>query len=136
MIDFKDKKQLFNVAMYIIGLGIMLFLFVFLATCSWIGYGVRNRCEIAQQRYEGDCVEALLSLVQDESANPGDKNHAIWALGQLGDDRALPYLESIYTGYEPGEPPGKWDAAVSQYELSKAVKLLRGGFNLSAIVWR
>lgn len=135
MINFKDKKQLLNLTAYVIGVGILLFLFIFFVTSTWIGFGVKERCEISQSRYEGDCIESLLSLIQDESANPGDKNSSIWALGQLGDDRALEYLESIYTGYEKGTRE-KWDEAVSQYELYKAIKLLKGGPNISAWFWR
>jgi hypothetical protein len=128
------KKVDKNLVGYIIGVGILLFLFIFLVTCTQIGYDVKKRCELAQSKYGGECVEALMSQVADESSQYG-KNSAIWALGQLGDERALPFLEK----YDNGEPLPKrepWDEGISQYELRKAIKLLKSGFNISAFIWR
>jgi len=59
------------------------------------------------------------------------RNHAIWALGQLGDKRALPSLEKLYTG-----EPCDHSKYVCQYELKKAIKLCRGGLNITAWTWR
>ena len=79
-------------------------------------------------------VEALIGVLEDESNPYGMRNSAIWALGQLGDRRALPVLENLYTGDIPEREP--WDGTLSQHELSKAIKLARGGFNATAIFWR
>ncbi|MFC1700684.1 hypothetical protein ACFLZ0_00845 [Patescibacteria group bacterium] len=119
-----------NIFFYISSIGILLFLFIFLVTCSWIGYGVREQCSIAQTKYQGDCVEALMQSFEKEQ-----NNSVVWALGQLGDNRALPLLQSYYTG-EIKKTKEKWDEGLSQYELKKAIKLLDGGFNASAIIWR
>ncbi|MFA5029223.1 MAG: HEAT repeat domain-containing protein [Patescibacteria group bacterium] len=131
------KKIDKNLIGYIIGVGILLFLFIFFITCTQIGHDVKKRCELAQSRYGGECVEALMSQVADSSSLYG-KNSAIWALGQLGDKKALPFLER----YDTREPlpdrgiRGEWNKGISQYELRKAIKLLKSGFNLSAFVWR
>jgi len=55
-------------------------------------------------------------------------------LGQLGDNRTLPVLQSYYTGDIPEREP--LDKTISQYELKKAINLTSGGFNMSAIIWR
>jgi len=119
---------------YALEVGAVLFLFVFLITCTQIGYEVGLRCQLAQSRYGGECVDALMSQVADGSTTSG-KNDAIWSLGQLGDRRALAFLE----GYDNGQPlPARepWNEGVSQYELRKAIRLLRDGNNISAFVWR
>jgi len=123
-----------NLTGYVVGVGILLFLFVFLITCTQIGYDVKKRCELAQSKYGGDCVDALMSQVADDSSQYG-KNGAIWALGQLGNKKALSFLEKYNTG-EKLPDREKWNEGISQYELRKAIKLIRSGFNLSAFVWR
>ncbi len=128
------KKIDKNLISYVAGAGILFFLFVFFITCAQIGYGVKKHCALAQNRYGGECVDALISQVADPSAQNG-KNDAIWTLGQLGDKKALPFLGKYNTG-EPLPAREKWDEGISQYELRKAIKLLKGGFNLSAFVWR
>ncbi len=128
------KKVDKNLIGYIVGIGIMLFLFVFFVTCTQIGYDVRKECELAQTKYGGECVDALMNLVADQSSQQG-KNTAIWALGQLGDKKALPFLEKYNTG-EPLSDREKWSEGISQYELRKAIKLLDNGLNISAFVWR
>jgi hypothetical protein len=55
----------------------------------------------------------------------------VWALGHLGDARALPVLESHYTG-----GPCDHSRLLCQRELEKAIRLSRGGLNLPALVWR
>jgi hypothetical protein len=56
------------------------------------------------------------------------RNSAIWALGQLGDGRALPALERYYMGIIPDREP--FDEMISQYELNKALHLAKGGTNI------
>ena len=127
-----NRKKLI---LYVIGTGVMFFLLTFFVSANLIGGEVENRCKIAQQEYEGDCVEALMKLIEDETNNYGEKNSAIWALGQLGDKRALLFLQKYYTGYDSNNRT-KQNEAISQYELYKAIKLLNGGFNATAFIWR
>jgi hypothetical protein len=60
--------------------------------------GVIGVANSAMARYPGDRVEALSALVDCDYCSLSDRNHAIWALGQLRDARALPVLERHYTG--------------------------------------
>jgi len=113
---------------YLATFGISGLTLLLVVTCAWIGYDVKSQCSDASARYQKEnCVEALTSLLTDEKQNFRSRNHAIWALGQLGDKRVLPLLEKYYTGIIPDREP--LDSVLSQYELQKAIKLLNGGFN-------
>lgn len=118
----------------ILGIGGTLFLLVFLLTSYVIGREVAERCRTAQKSYSGDCVEALSALLNDDKNDFRLRNSAIWALGQLGDSRALPVLEKYYTGNIPPKEP--LSQSLSQYELKKARELAKGNFNTTHFIWR
>lgn len=109
-----------------------LFTFMFIVTCTLIGLSVSQKCEVAQDRYQGDCVESLISYLDDEENSLRSRNSAIWALGQIGDERSLPVLEKYYTGNIPDREP--IDGVISQYELEKAIDLVSGGFNITKLI--
>jgi hypothetical protein len=121
-------------AMYLAVIGFSIGLLFFVVTCTIIGYDVKEQCKTSMLDYSGDCVESLISLLQDEGKPFRERNSAIWALGQLGDPRALPVLENYYTGEIPKRE--SLDADISQYELKKAIKLAAGGWNITAWAWR
>ena len=133
-INNMQKKQTKNLMIYLVSLGIIFLLFIFLISVTLIGLSVKERCQMAQNRYQGDCVESLVRYLEDEENNFQSRNSAIWALGQLGDSRALPVLEKYYTGYEGGK--SKINEQISQYELMKSIKLAKGGFNITSFFWR
>jgi hypothetical protein len=118
----------------LVAIGIGVFLLFFVITCTWIGFEVKSECKHAQDKYDGDCVGALIELLDNENEGFKDRNTAIWALGEMGDARALPVLEKYYTGDIPEREP--LNKVISQYELKKALNLARGGTNLTAIFWR
>ena len=127
-------KTLWRHGWQIGAVGFSIVLLFFMIGCSWIGYEVKIACEGAKRYKEGDCVEALMAVVDDEKMGFWERNRAIWALGQLGDERALQVFEKYYIGEIPErEPLGEM---ISQYELRKAIRLAEGGVNLSAWVWR
>ena len=120
---------------YLFAIGISVFLLFFFVTCVWIGYDAKKICQEAKWEYKKtDCVEALIDTLDDENQGYRTRNHAIWALGQFGDSRALPVLEKYYTGDIPDREP--LDDVISQYELKKAINLANGGLNISSWVWR
>lgn len=123
-----------KIIVYAFAIGFGIFFFLFIVTCTTIGESVNQKCEVAQVKYNGDCVESLTMLLDDESNTFSDRNSAIWALGQLGDERALETLNKYYTGDIPDREP--LNAGISQYELKKAIKLCEGSFNISALIWR
>ena len=123
-----------KVLLYLVGLGVVMILISFVLCSLVIGREVKEECTWAKERYGGNCTEALIQALEDESNPFGRRNTAIWALGQLGDKRAEPVLESMFVGEISDREP--WNGTISQYELSKALKLVRGGLNATAVFWR
>ena len=115
--------------------GILVSVAVLLSTygaISWvIDSGVESLCEKATTQYPGDNVEALMAYVNSEHNSIRERNRAVWALGQLGDRRALPALQEYYTGQ-----PCQHDKYLCQHELRKAIRLCEGGTNITAWIWR
>ncbi len=111
--------------------GAILLAIAYVSISLVIGSGIRSISETALREFPGDRVSALMALVESDRHGLRDRNRAIWALGQLGDARALPMLEKHYTGKESDER-----IELSQYELKKAIVLCRGATNISAFVWR
>jgi hypothetical protein len=106
------------------------FLFiVYLWVCFDIRSGVKKISAEATQQYPGDRVEALIAYVKSENRSLRQRNLAVWALGQIGDKRALPVLNQFYTG-----GPCDHENYLCQGELQKAIKLCQGSFNATA--WR
>ncbi len=126
----KIKQPLFF--SFVIGLSLVILFFVI--ACTWIGYDIKNQCRQAQKDYGGTCQQALAKLLTDENRSFSSRNSAIWALGQLGDSASLPLLQSFYTGHIPDREP--LNQMISQYELKKAINLVGGGTNITAIFWR
>lgn len=120
---------------YLVAVGISIFMLFLFIGSVWIGYEAKNLCINAQRQYKTtDCVEALIAQLEDEHQSYRLRNSAIWGLGAMGDSRALSVLEKYYTGNIPNREP--LDEVISQYELKKAIKLARGGFNITSWVWR
>lgn len=127
----RSKRKLIPLLFII---GVCFFLFFFVITSVYIGKNVKNQCRQSMREYGGDCVPALITLLNDENKSFRARNSAIWALGQLGDSQALPALQKYYTGNVSRKE--SFDKVISQYELQKAIKLTSGGFNLTAFLWR
>lgn len=96
-----------------------------------IGSGVRAVSAAALRARPGDRIAALLAYADSPAVSLHECNRAVWALGQIGDARALPVLEKHFHG-----GPCDHDRALCQYELKKAIKACCGGTNLSAWLWR
>ncbi len=128
-------KIILNKLLFLGAIGLSIFILFFVVTCVWIGFDVKRQCVDAKSEYgQEKCVDALITLLNDENRGFSARNSAIWALGQLGDAKATPALESYYTGIIPEREP--LDGAISQYELKKAINLASGGKNITAIFWR
>ena len=110
---------------------VVFFLIVYAYACWNIGSGVRVISAKATQQYSGDRVEALITYMQSEKHSLKNRNRAVWALGQIGDERALSALEKFHKG-----KPCDHDKYLCQYELKKAIDLCKGGLNLCAWVTR
>jgi hypothetical protein len=100
-------------------------------TARLIGSGVNAIGDAAVLAHPGNRIPALVAYVESPKHTLRERNRAVWALGQLGDARALPVLEKYLTGgaCEHGR-------LLCQHELRKAIRLCRGGTNSSARFWR
>ena len=87
---------------------------------------VKRHCAEVREEFGGDCVEALLAVIQSEHHSCLEKNQAIWALGQLADRRALPVLRSLRTGVACRRPCHR-DLHLCQYEIEKAIRWCERG---------
>ncbi len=103
----------------------------------WIELHVKKMCDMATRKYPGDKVEALMMSVETEEYGYNARryktnNHIFWALGQLGDKRALPLLKDLLTGQ-----PCDHETNLCQGEIQEAIEKLEGNeFNLPKFLWR
>ena len=83
-----------------------------------IQIGLSNACGKAQALYPhpGDDVKALMAWVEADNRSLASRNRAVWALGRIGDPRALPTLKKYYDG-----KPCNHKERLCQYELAKAI---------------
>lgn len=121
-----------NTLIYILGTAAVTLILILAITSAWVGFTTADTCERSKKLYDtDDCVTALINQLENENQSYGERNDAIWALGQYGDAKALPTLQKYYTGEIPSREP--WNETLSQYELQKAINLLEGGFNITVI---
>ncbi len=98
----------------------------------WIELHIKKTCEMATRKYPGDKVEALIIFADSKENSLRANNRAFWALGQLGDKRALPFLQNLLTG-----EPCDHETNLCQGEIQEAIqKLERNKFNLPKFLWR
>jgi hypothetical protein len=112
-------------------IGLVLIAALSVGTTWLIASGVHAASEAALLERPGDRVPALMAYIESPSHTLRDRNRAIWALGQVGDARALPVLEKHFTGRLCDHR-----RALCQDELRKAIRLCRGATNLPALIWR
>jgi hypothetical protein len=89
-----------------------------------IHQSVRENRRVAQQAHphSGDDVAALIDFMNSPSHSLWERTHVgVWTLGRLRDPKALPALESAYTGDYCDH-----DKNLCQYELEKAITLCGG----------
>ena len=114
-----------------LALGAGLLVLAYGLVCWVIGSGVDDALSRASRRFPGLGSDALIAMVNSEEFPLKERNRAVWALGQLGDARAVSSLEALLTGR-----PCNHDAAICQYELKKAIRQCRGGLNVTRWAWR
>jgi hypothetical protein len=106
---------------------VILVLTGFVWICFDIRSSVKDISAEAVQEYPGDRVQALISYVESEKHSLRDRNRAVWALGQIGDRRALSVLEKYHSGEDCNH-----DKYLCQHEINKAINLCKGGLNLTS----
>lgn len=99
----------------------------FVCLCLSLRSGIRHMGDLAVQEYPGDRIEALMAYVESENHSLRERNRAVWALGMIGDRRALPLMEKSWTG-----KPCDHDTTLCQGEVGKAIKKCRGNSRFTA----
>ena len=106
-----------------------IFILTFLATTYSIEKRVQETCKMAISLYPGDKIDALISVSKSQSSCTPNKSRALWALGQLGDKKALPYLIENFEGIE--------ETDICVYEAQFAIEKIKNEtFNLPGFFWR
>ncbi len=99
-----------------------------IAMSVWIRSDVKENIRIAQEKYPGTAEEALISFLQDEKNSFNDRTHiAVWTLGMLKSEKALPILKSYYKDDPKGVTcKGHHNQMLCQYGLHKAIVQIEG----------
>lgn len=114
----------------IAGSGIIVLLCgAFIGLRIWIGQDVKENIKIVNQQYEGTTEDALISFLMDENNSAYDRTHiAIWTLGQIHSEKALPFLYDYYRDDPEGKICyGRHDSLLCQYEIHKAIVSIEKG---------
>lgn len=133
----KTQKQLVNwkkIILYSLAIGFTVLLILFVLSLHRISSNVRTICKKAQQQFEGDCVEVLIAALESNHLSFKERNQIIWALGGIGDKRALAALQKLYTA-APCPKPCDSSKYICQYGLKKAIRGCKG-FNVVRYVWQ
>ncbi|HLO61288.1 MAG TPA: hypothetical protein VK179_21230 [Bacteroidales bacterium] len=101
--------------------GIFFIVVCFVGIYFWIRSDVNKYCDYAKSHYPGDNVEALIAELKSQNSSLEEKNHVIWTLEYVGDDRALSTLKSLQTG-----TPCDHSKYVCQRELLRAIGNIEG----------
>jgi len=67
---------------------------------------------------------SLALLVRSDNYSEKDKIHAVWAMGQIADSEAIPYIEEFQEKYDCIDPTQRSKMC---YELYKAIKWCTSG---------
>lgn len=86
----------------------------------WIGHDIKERIEIAKTEYPGKAEDALLAFLADSTISPRERTDvAIWTLGQIKSQKALPVLKELYRN-DPNYHCHH-STELCQYEIHKAI---------------
>lgn len=96
---------------------------VFLWTYFQIRNSVKENIAIAKQKYPGKAEDALIAFLLDANNSCQDRTHiAIWTLGQIKSQKAIPILKEIYLDDPEGKTCyGRHNSVLCQYEIYKAL---------------
>jgi len=103
-----------------IGAGLLTALVLLLAgIVVSIRNGLQRFSDDAVARFPGDRIEALIKVVDCDSCTLQDRDHAVWALGQMAEPAARPVLTKYFDGQRCDHT-----TRLCQYELRKAIHMI------------
>jgi hypothetical protein len=130
-----QKSRIKKIVIYSILTGFMGFLILNGIVMWTIFSDVKSVCADAAKEFKGDNIEVLINILKSDKHDYKKKNEVVWALGQIGDRRALKILEVLYTGKDC-EKPCPRDEYICQYELKRAIKNCNGAFSVTRWMFR
>ena len=100
-----------------------IFIGSFITLHIWIGQSVKENIQIAKSRYPGTAEESLISFLKDENNSASDRSLvAVWTLGQIKSEKAVPILQGLYKNDPKGKSCfGHHDSLLCQHEIKKAI---------------
>ena len=100
-----------------------------LALYTWIGHDVKGNIKTAELKYPGKAEDALISYLLDTANSTFDRSSlAVWTLGQIHSEKALPVLNELYKNDPEGRTcKGRHDKVLCQYEIHKAIVAIERG---------
>lgn len=129
------KKNILNYLVLPVSLFILFNAAVFVIV-AWGGTSItsdiRKNIEIAKAKYPGKAEDALISYLMD-TINPPNRRTAvaIWTLGQIKSEKALPYLKEFYMDDPQGYScHNKHDKVLCQSRLYKAITAIESNWKM------
>lgn len=82
-----------------------------------------NNINIARDKYSGNAEDALIAFLADTGNSPRERSRvAVWTLGQIKSQKALPLLEEFYLDDPSGITcKGRHELVLCQSGLHKAI---------------
>lgn len=127
----KGNRMTFNFIRHIMKKLLLIIPIIFISIISlgfsaiyiWTNYTIKQNIETAISKYRGSSEDALIAFLLDENNTPMDRSHiAIWTLGQIKSEKALPVLKKYYNDDPAGNTCfGKHNSDLCQYEIYKAI---------------
>lgn len=127
----KKLTRVWKISAWVLGIAAGILMVLYLGASIMIGLGVNRTSRDAMAQFDGDRIEALIALADCDDCSLKDRNHAVWALGQLKDKRALPILYKYRTG-----EPCDHSRQICQHEISKAIRWAEGNYYMVPQIWR
>jgi hypothetical protein len=123
------KKKKKPVILRLVSAIVVALICLLFGTYVWIGRDVRKNISLAQQQYPGSAESSLISFLLDDNNSTTDRTHlAIWTLGQVRSEKALPDLYQYYNNDPHGHTCyGRHDAQLCQYEIHKTIAAIKKG---------
>lgn len=113
----KTIKTFFNIFKILTVIFFVLFFFSFYQ----IYLSVQKKCLSAIKEFDKDCIESLIEVIKSDDHTFKEKNGAVWAIGQIADKKALPFLEDL-SNTASYEEPCWLDKDICGFEVKKAIK--------------
>lgn len=112
-----------QIVIALVSIMIVLILGMLLSLHLWIRRDVKENIASVTQKYPGNSEDVLIAYLLDENNSPTNRSHiAVWTLGQIHSQKALPVLHTFYKNDPEGKSCfGQHHTLLCQRELHKAI---------------